>query len=196
VHVEDRRVPAMTDDVAGLSDGELVRQIAAAPARSGAAEQELCRRFVAPIRLYGRRHLRDEQAAADLVQEVTLVVLQAVRAGRVADPDRIAHFVSGTCRFVARRWLERQERDDRQAGHADVAGGDAWQPPWGSLDRDRLTSCLGRLLAKARQVIYMTFQEDRAADDIGAAIGLSAGNVRVIRHRTLAQLRTCLGGGA
>jgi RNA polymerase sigma-70 factor, ECF subfamily len=41
-------------------------------------------------------------------------------------------------------------------------------------------------------VIVMTFYDDRPADTVAADLNLSAGNVRVIRHRALARLRNCL----
>ena len=48
------------------TDGELARAIGAGP--SEAAESELYRRFAPRVRLYGLRHLRDEESARDLVQ--------------------------------------------------------------------------------------------------------------------------------
>ena len=41
-----------------------------------------------------------------------------------------------------------------------------------------------------------TFLEDRDADEIGKALELSPGNVRVIRHRALARLQACVEGTA
>jgi len=55
-----------------------------------AAEDEICRRFAPRIRLYGLRHLRDAQAAADLVQDVLVRVIEALRGGRLREPDRFA----------------------------------------------------------------------------------------------------------
>src|SRR5262245_13481673 len=52
------------------------RIIAAAPARDAGAEAELCQRLGPRIRLYGLRHLRDAQAAADLTQDVLVLTLQ------------------------------------------------------------------------------------------------------------------------
>ncbi|MCU0806038.1 MAG: hypothetical protein MUF79_13285 [Burkholderiales bacterium] len=39
----------------------------------------------------------------------------------------------------------------------------------------------------------MSFFEDKPADEVGAELATSGGNVRVIRHRALARLRKCLG---
>ena len=57
-----------------------------------------CRRFAPRIRLFGLKRLRSEAAAADLVQDVLMLVLQKLRAGAVREPERIASFVLGTAR--------------------------------------------------------------------------------------------------
>ena len=50
------------------------------------------------IRLYGLKHLRNEAAAADLMQDVLVMVLQKLREGAVREPERLASFVLGTAR--------------------------------------------------------------------------------------------------
>ena len=84
-----------------LDDGALARRVAAAGANHDAqAEGELYRRLARRARLYGLRHLRDEQAAADLAQQVLLTTLERLRAGEVREPDKIASFVLGMCRMT------------------------------------------------------------------------------------------------
>jgi RNA polymerase sigma-70 factor, ECF subfamily len=41
-------------------------------------------------------------------------------------------------------------------------------------------------------VLVMTFYDDRPADAVAQELKLSAGNVRVIRHRGLERLRGCM----
>ena len=41
-------------------------------------------------------------------------------------------------------------------------------------------------------MLVLTFYDDRSADAVAAELGLSAGNVRVIRHRGLERLRGCM----
>jgi RNA polymerase sigma-70 factor (ECF subfamily) len=41
----------------------------------------------------------------------------------------------------------------------------------------------------------MTFYDDQPARDVGTALGLKEANVRVIRHRGLEKLRSCVTGG-
>src|SRR5213083_2327513 len=81
-------------------DGELARRIHSGDAE---AEAELCRRYAARIRLYGRKHLRDDDRARDLVQGALVIVLEAARAGSIEDPERLDRFVLGTCRHLVSR---------------------------------------------------------------------------------------------
>jgi RNA polymerase sigma-70 factor (ECF subfamily) len=52
------------------------------------------------VRLYGRKHLRDDHAAADLAQQVLLMTIQKLRAGQLREPERVISFVFGMCRMV------------------------------------------------------------------------------------------------
>ena len=63
------------------------------------------------------------------------------------------------------------------------------------LDHLRVADCLGHLAERERSVIVLSFYEERTADDVASTMGTTAGNVRVIRHRALAHLRDCMGGG-
>lgn len=174
-------------------DAELARRIIAAGARrDAAAEADLCRRFAPRIRLYGLRHLRSEAAAADLVQDVLILTLEKLRAGAVRELDKLASYILGTCRQVVidgRRGGARRERIlETYAPTLPEFTEDSDD----ALDAGRLQHCLERLPERERSVLLMTFYDDRPADDVGAALGLSPGNVRVIRHRGIDRLRRCV----
>jgi len=53
---------------------------------------------------------------------------------------------------------------------------------------------LAEALIKAHAEAIKKFYEDKPADEVAAALGLTAGNVRVIRHRGLERLRDCVTG--
>jgi RNA polymerase sigma-70 factor (ECF subfamily) len=174
-------------------DAELARCIAAAaPGRDPAAEAELCRRFAPRIRLYGLRHLRNEAAAADLVQDVLLMILPKLRARDVREPERLASFILGTCRQMVvdgRRSGRRRERLlETFAGDLLPTAGEDPE----TLDTDRLRVCLQGLPERERAVLMMTFHDDRSAEAVGVELGLSPGNVRVIRHRGIERLKVCM----
>jgi RNA polymerase sigma-70 factor (ECF subfamily) len=182
-------------DLAALDDGALARRIAesGAAAPDSAAETELYRRLAPRVRLYGLRHLRDRHAAADLVQQVLLMTLERLRAGDVREPERIASFVLGTCRMTVlelRRGTRRREALLETWGNA----AEAFEAPDPvALDPDRLAGCLEALSERERSVMVLSFFADKQADEVGAELAISGGNVRVIRHRALARLRECMG---
>ena len=158
-------------------------------------EGGICKRFAGRIRVYGLRHLRDEQAARDLVQQVLLATIEALRQARVQSPERIDAFVLGTARNIARDMRRSGVRQKRTAEKASAGLPEGWEPEWPRVDRIRLEGCLGGLEPRERVVVTMTFAEDRTAEEISDALSLTAGNVRVIRHRALARLRSCVEGG-
>jgi RNA polymerase sigma-70 factor (ECF subfamily) len=171
-------------------DAALVRRIASHSADAGEAEAELCRSFAPRARLYGRKHLRDE--ARDLAQAVMLAVLVAARAGRIEDPMLIDRFVLGTCRNIALRMREK----DARAEPTEAAELDALCVPHltdvEAVDTGALARCLLELDARGRTVVHLSFTEGRSAEQIAAVVETTAGNVRVLRHRAVAQLRRCL----
>jgi RNA polymerase sigma-70 factor (ECF subfamily) len=172
-------------------DDELVPRIAAGGEAGRAAEELLCRRFAPRVRLYGLRHLRDADRAAELVQVVLLAVLQAARAGRIDEPARLDRYVLGTCRHAAAR-LRATDRRTEPAGELD----DVIGPPPPAIELGGLVRCITHLDERAREVLVLTFQHDRSADEIAGLLAITAGNVRVVRHRALASLRRCLDGAA
>jgi RNA polymerase sigma-70 factor (ECF subfamily) len=180
--------------VEGIEDAELARRIAAAGDRTDpAAETELYRRLAPRVRLYGLRHLRDPHAAHDLVQQVLLTTLERLRAGEVREPERIASFVLGMCRMTVmeiRRGAWRREQLLEKWGDPTEAY-EAPEPL--ALDEERLNRCLQALAERERSVVALSFFAEQDGDEVGRALGLKAGNVRVIRHRALAKLRECMG---
>jgi RNA polymerase sigma-70 factor, ECF subfamily len=182
------------DGLLAESDGELARRIAGARAGGARAEEgELCARFARRVRLYGLRHLRDPQAAADLVQRVLVVTLEKLRAGSVAEPERIGSFVLGVARLLAREMgrIGRREEPLPEGPEGEVASpAEAGPDP---AARGRLAGCLEGLGERERTVLLMTYYEERAPAEIAAAVRASEGNVRVIRHRAVARLRDCMG---
>src|SRR3954469_22802736 len=100
----------MSTTSVGATAGGLAGAIAAGAGMTTAAEAELYRRFAPRVRLYGRRHLRDEDAACDLMQQVLLLTLQKLRDGGVRDPDMIGSFILGTSRMLAANLRRRDRR--------------------------------------------------------------------------------------
>ena len=159
------------------------------------AETEVCRRMGPRIRLYGLRHLRSASAADDLVQQVLLTTIEALRAGRLRDAVKLAPFVLGTCRMAVldlRRSLQRQQHLLEEFGSVLIPV----QSDVAPLDGGRLARCVEALRERERAVVVMSYYDEISAIETGRSLGISEANVRVIRHRAIKQLRVCMGATA
>jgi RNA polymerase sigma-70 factor, ECF subfamily len=174
-------------------DGRLAQRIASNA--DAPAEAELCRRLWPRVRALGLRRLRNEPDAVDLAQQVLMVVIEALRAGQVSEPERIGAFVMGTCRNIL---LDRHKVDRRRGVlFAQFA---AEQPvayhPVAPVDHRQLLACLELLSARERAIVVSTYVDEQDGAQIAAGLGMEPGTVRVKRHRALKQLLDCLGGAA
>jgi RNA polymerase sigma-70 factor (ECF subfamily) len=179
--------------IVDASDGDLARAVTAGKTgEAEAAESELYRRFGPRVRLYGLRYLRDEDAALDLMQQVMLMTIEKLRRGAIREVDRIASFVFGASRSMVKdqqrlEWRREQLRDaflrpDLAADPREEA----------TLDLAVLERCLARLAERERMVVLLTFYAERTAGEVARELSLKDGHVRVIRHRAVERLRTCM----
>ncbi len=176
------------------TDAELAQRVRAAADDAG-AEAELFRRLAPRVRLYGLRHLRDAAAADDLVQDVLLLTLERLRAGRVRQPERLASFVLGACRLVVRNQRRGRRRRDGLLDRFGVQLPRRVEPDLLRLDQRRLRECLGRLAERERSILALTFYAEQPSGQIASQLGLSPENVRTLRHRAFVRLRDCVAGG-
>lgn len=176
-----------------VDDGTLARTIASSPKGAAVeAEAELYRRYAPRVRLFGLKHLRDQESAHDLAQQALLITLERLRANDVREPDQIGSFILGTSRMLtqAQHRTERR-REALRAEYAHLAPASVG-PATMSVDRAPLENCLERLGQRDRTVLVLAFYAEHPAAVIGEALAMSPGAVRVARHRALARMRDCL----
>ena len=157
-----------------------------------AAEREVCGRLLPAVRAFAARRLRPS-SVDDFSHDVLVLLVEALREGKIEEPSRVAAFALGICRNLAR---ERARTDDRRrelmARHGlheeDLT---VWESQL-LVRREHLEDCYSQLTERARRVIRLTFCGDEADGDIAHALSVTAANVRIIRHRSLAVLRECL----
>ena len=134
----------------------------------------------------------EREQAADLVQDVLIVALQKLRAGAVREPERIASFMLGMARQMMLDSMRNSGRRERILNEFPIDLIPVEDPVADEPDEGQLQHCLQALPERERTVLVMTFYDDCPADALGTQLGLSPGNVRVIRHRGLQHLRDCL----
>jgi len=177
----------------GLPDAELARRACAGDRR---AEAQLCARLLPRVRAFGLRRLRDADAADELSQQAMAIAIERLRAGALERPGSLASFVLGIARNVLREWARDEARRPRTIATPDVELPDPASQSSSPFDGERLPECLSALAERERSVVVLTFHDHHGSAEIGARLGVSPGNVRVIRTRALQRLRDCLAAGS
>jgi RNA polymerase sigma factor (sigma-70 family) len=159
-----------------------------------AAENALCQRFLPAMRLFARRRLRTKDAVDEFVQDVLLVLVEAMRRGAVEDPERLGGFVLGICKNLARDRAKARERRNElwERFGADLIAPDVDTPAFGGDEYMALSDCISTLSLRARTVIHLSYYELKSHQEIATALEVSESNARVMRHRTLEALRDCM----
>jgi len=171
----------------------IAQLVAAAGAGDHRAEAALCGRFAPAVRTFARRRLRGEDAIAEFAQDVFLRFVEALRAGAIAEPERVGGFVLGICKNIARERARTQERRAllwEQFGSALASIEET--PELASYQLAQLEDCLSQMAQRSRDVIRHAFIDGESAAEIAARLAMTEGNVRVVRHRALEALRTCM----
>ncbi len=173
----------------GFASVDLAEKIAAG---DSVAETELVRRFAPSVYALLFARTRDREACQDLLQDVFVAVLSAVRRGDVRDHQKLSAFVSGVARHVAVTYVRDLARQKRI--RPATLGAAA---PEGELAverherRVRLEHALDRLSPLDREILIRVLQSEELAS-VAHSLGLTPEAVRQRKHRALKRLAALL----
>lgn len=185
----------------GPHDGSLwSRLVTRAVAGESAAVETLIAGVRQRVHRYCRARLRGypgaEQAADDVAQEVCVAVLTALP--RYQDTGRpfeafvfrvAGHKVADAQRQVLGREQPVEELPD---GRSDALADDPARSAEVSSEADRVTRLMDRLPGQQREVLVLRVAVGLSTEETAAALGMTAGAVRVAQHRALGRLRVLL----
>ena len=152
------------------------------------AEAELADRFYPKVRAMALARLHGAPAAMDITQDTILGVLEALRAGRLREPDRLPAFVLST----ARNLINGHQR--KEARSREVLRDPPQEPvqndptPFEIDDGQRLAlvdEALDRLKPLDRRILLLTFVEGMTSREIAPIVGLNPDAVRTRRARAV-----------
>ena len=162
-----------------------------------AAELE---RFRDRLRLFAARRLRDWAEAEDVAQEALRRALQAMRSGKIANPAALPAFLFQTAVHICLHRGRSAGRETKALQRLAFDGPATATDPTDPLQtlisaerREAVRRALAQLDAGDRELLSLTYVETLEAAEIGLRLNLSAGNVRVRRHRALRRLAELLG---
>jgi RNA polymerase sigma-70 factor (ECF subfamily) len=169
----------------------------AEPARPGpsAAEEAVVRQFHDRVFLIAHVRTRDREAARDIAQETMLAVIRNLRAGRLRDPDKLPHYVSGTARNLINNHLRsRRRRAETELPAAEIAAPDCEPEVECSERRFLVRRALSQLRPEDRLVLLLTLVDGLAPAEIAERLKLSPEVVRKRKSRALKRAREVLAG--
>ena len=159
-----------------------------------AAAGRICERFAPAVRAFARRRLVATEAVNEFMQDVMLVLVEALATKKLEQPERLPGFVLGICKNLARDRARQRERRaalfEQYAALVSSLTPEVSEKP--TYEVLHLEDCLTNLSQRARDVVRLSFAEAKSHGDIARELSLTEGNVRVLRHRSLGVLRDCM----
>ena len=153
--------------------------------------------FREPLRIFAARRLRDWTAAEDVAQETLTRGLEALRAGRLADPAALPGYLFQTAIHVCLRRFRSANRERRALERLPLRDSGESRDVVGALisaERGaQLREALDGLEPDQRRLIEMTYRDELDSEAIGRELGVSPDAVRARRYRAIRRLAQALG---
>lgn len=158
------------------------------------AESQLVERYSAGLwAFFGARwHAHGAVAIEDLVQDTLQLVLEALRNGRLKDPNKITSWIIGVARNVANNARRKEGHRDhdalRENDLIDVS------PPRWMAEHSRFTSAtvhsvLNKLRRKHREILVAYYVDELERDQICQLYELTPAELSRLLYRAKAALR-------
>lgn len=162
-----------------------------------AAENELVGLYSGQVFAMAMVRVRDREAVRELVDDVMMATVTAIRRGTVHDTARLGAFIHGTALNLVHGHLRERGRMPRGIG----TGEEPMTPDLAeSCERDSdfeaVRSCVRRLPAQDQRVLYLSLTEGLKPGEIAMRLGISAEVVRQQKSRALKRLKEMLNGAS
>jgi RNA polymerase sigma-70 factor (ECF subfamily) len=155
-------------------------------------------RFHARLLILGMRRLGSRADAEDMAQDALQRVTKALDEDRVRDPNALPAFVYQTAIHVCQQSLRKRYRERRALeGFArSLDEGGVAHALTDLIDEERrrvVRLALQALGRDDRELLEQLYARDADPDELAARLGISAGALRVRKHRALQRLSAALG---
>jgi RNA polymerase sigma factor (sigma-70 family) len=153
------------------------------------AETELVHEFMHRIFVMAVVRTHDRDAAHELVQEVLMAVIGALRKGQLKDPEKLPAFVNGTARNLINNRLRMEGRRPPMAPLPEDLAQASSAEQFDDAERLKLVrQALERLGRDDRKILLMTLVEGLKPGEIAAALGLTSEVVRTRKLRAVKKI--------
>jgi len=152
------------------------------------------------VKIMALRALRDPEAAEEAAQETLVRALEAMRAGRPRDPEKLGAFVRGIARHVIADTQRARARSIPLQAQEQQKLGTHRDDPLSALitteERSLVRLALTRLSVGDREVLHLSFFDGLTPMEIAERLGEPAFRIRKRKSRALNRLRQAFLQGA
>jgi RNA polymerase sigma-70 factor (ECF subfamily) len=149
------------------------------------------------LRLFAARRLGDRTAAEDVAQEALRRALEAMEAGRIENSAALPGFLFQTALHICLHRSRSAGRERKALQRFGTSVGQGVEGPLTALiskeRRSKVRQALEQIEPDDRRLLEMTYRDELSSEDIGRQLGLTAGAVRVRRHRAIRRMAELLG---
>ena len=154
------------------------------------AEEELVERYHRPVYAIAAARLRDHEAARDLAQEILLMVLEALRAGKLREVDRLSAFVHITTRNRINTHLTGLLRERNRPPVPEASPVVTPEERYEQAQRQAVVrQALVRLDPHDRKILLLTLVDGLKPREIAARLGIPPERLRKRKSRALEKMR-------
>jgi RNA polymerase sigma-70 factor (ECF subfamily) len=163
-------------------------------------ELEAVERLRSGLQIMALRALGDPEAAEEVVQEILVRAVEALRDGRPEDPEKLGAFVRGIARHVIADTQHARQRSVPLQSVPEAAQTTPGDDPLTILitteERNRVRLALTKLSAGDREILQLSFFEGLTPVEIAERLGEPALRIRKRKSRALRRLREAFLQGA
>jgi RNA polymerase sigma factor (sigma-70 family) len=153
------------------------------------AEEELATVYFRRVFAIAVGRTRDRDAAKDLAQEILMAVLQALRAKRIRDEEKLTAFMQGTARNLINNYLRNRARHPESDMPAVEPCGPDLVQQLESAERQRLLRQeLSRCSVSDQQILRLSLVDGYSLAQVAKRLHLSYEAVRARKSRLIRKI--------
>jgi RNA polymerase sigma factor (sigma-70 family) len=184
----------MSPFYASPSESELVELANRIAQGDTVAENRLVQLYSERVRVMATHRTRDPEASKELVDDVMMAAIQALRSGKVRETGRLGAFIHGTAKNLINNFQRSRSRRPIMGQLPDnLPGLDGTDILESNSDFDQVWRSIEQLDARDRELLRLLFVEGKTPEEIAAHMGLTSDAVRQRKCRALKRLKAHFG---
>lgn len=153
------------------------------------AEEELVRTYGRRVNAIATARTRDPEIARDLTQDVLLAVIQAARASKIREPDKIEAFIQGTAKNVINSYFRTRKRlSEVSLETMNPYACDAVLESEAAERRRLVRQELSRCSVLDQRILLLSLVDGLSLAEVGRAVSISHDAVRARKSRLIKKM--------